>query len=203
VERAAQPAAGGLRIQARGRVERARPIDEDPGLDRGVQRVDPAETRLHERAARQPARADARRGLGAGEVVEGGVDRGRVAHRVASLYPAAASEVKRGDVSSVSKEGPMAYEGPRSYRPVIMGRRGASASTPPPATQAGLLAPQAGGNAVDAAVAVASTLSVVEPMMSGLGGDGFYHVFMRRTGEAVVVNGTGPAPRAATPERYR
>ncbi len=96
----------------------------------------------------------------------------------------------------------MAYEGPRSYRPVIMGRRGAVASNHPLATQAGLLALQAGGHAVDAAVAVAATLSVVEPMMSGLGGDGFYHVYGRRTGEAVVVNGTGPAPRAATPERY-
>ena len=82
-------------------------------------------------------------------------------------------------------------------------RRGAVAPNHPLATQAGLLITlQAGGNAVDAAVAVASTLGVVEPMMSGLGGDGFYHVFMAGSGEAVVVNGTGPAPRAATPERY-
>src|SRR5688572_33486375 len=95
----------------------------------------------------------------------------------------------------------VAFDGPRSYRPVIMGRRGAAASNHPLATQAGLLALQAGGNAVDAAVAVASTLGVVEPFMSGLGGDGFCHVFMRATGEAVVFNGTGPAPRAATPER--
>ena len=96
----------------------------------------------------------------------------------------------------------MAYEGTRSYRPVITGRRGAVASNHPLATQAGLLALQAGGNAVDAAVAVACTLGVVEPMMSGLAGDGFYHVFLRATGEAVVFNGTGPAPKAATPERY-
>jgi gamma-glutamyltranspeptidase/glutathione hydrolase len=96
----------------------------------------------------------------------------------------------------------MAYEGPRSYRPLIIGRRGAVASNHPLATQAGLLTLQAGGNAVDAAVAVAATLSVVEPFMSGLGGDGFYHVYVRGTGEAVVFNGTGPAPRAATPERY-
>ena len=96
----------------------------------------------------------------------------------------------------------MAYEGPRSHRPLIIGRRGAVASNHPLATQAGLLALQAGGNAVDAAVAVAATLSVVEPFMSGLGGDGFYHVYVRRTGEAVVFNGTGPAPRAATPQRY-
>ena len=71
----------------------------------------------------------------------------------------------------------MAYEGPRSHRPLIIGRRGAVASNHPLATQAGLLALQAGGNAVDAAVAVATTLSVVEPFMSGLGGDGFYHVY--------------------------
>jgi gamma-glutamyltranspeptidase / glutathione hydrolase len=96
----------------------------------------------------------------------------------------------------------MAYEGPRSYRPVIIGRRGAVASNHPLATQAGLLALRAGGNSVDAAVTVAATLSVVEPFMSGLGGDGFYHVHMRRTGESVVFNGTGPAPRAATAERY-
>jgi gamma-glutamyltranspeptidase len=96
----------------------------------------------------------------------------------------------------------MAYEGPRSHRPLIIGRRGAVASNHPLATQAGLLTLQAGGNAVDAAVAVAATLSVVEPYMSGLGGDGFYHVYLRRSGDALVFNGTGPAPRAATPECY-
>jgi gamma-glutamyltranspeptidase len=96
----------------------------------------------------------------------------------------------------------VAYDGPRSYRPVIMGRRGAVASNHPLATQAGLLALQAGGDAVDAAVAIGATLGVVEPFMSGLGGDGFYHVYRKSTGEAVVFNGTGSAPRAATPERY-
>src|SRR6185312_4883015 len=70
------------------------------------------------------------------------------------------------------------------------------------AAQAGLIALRAGGNAVDAAVATALALSVVEPMMSGLGGDAFYHVFDAKTGKAVVFNGSGPAPRAATPERY-
>ena len=83
-----------------------------------------------------------------------------------------------------------------------MGRRGAVASNHPLATQAGLLTLQAGGDAVDAAVAFGATLGVVEPFMSGLGGDGFYHVYRKATGEAVVFNGTGAAPRAATPERY-
>jgi len=90
----------------------------------------------------------------------------------------------------------------RCYRPLIIGRRGAVAANHPLAAQAGLLALRAGGNAVDAAVATALTLAVVEPMMSGLGGDAFYHVFDAKTGRAIVVNGTGPAPRAATAERY-
>jgi len=38
--------------------------------------------------------------------------------------------------------------------------------------------------------------------MSGLGGDGFYHLFMAKSGRAEVYNGSGPAPKAATPERY-
>lgn len=90
----------------------------------------------------------------------------------------------------------------RSYRPVIIGARGAVAANHPLAAQAGLLALRGGGNAVDAAVATAMTLAVVEPMMSGLGGDGFYHVYDGATGRAVVFNGTGPAPVAATPDRY-
>src|SRR5437667_7264294 len=90
----------------------------------------------------------------------------------------------------------------RCYRPLNIGRRGAVAANHPLAVQAGLLALRAGGNAVDAAVATAMTLAVVEPMMSGLGGDGFYHVYDQATGRAVVFNGTGPAPAAATPERY-
>ena len=90
----------------------------------------------------------------------------------------------------------------RSYRPLIVGRRGAVAANHPLATQAGLMALRAGGNAVDAAVATALALGVVEPMMSGLGGDAFYHVFDAKSGKSVVFNGTGPAPRGATPERY-
>jgi gamma-glutamyltranspeptidase len=91
---------------------------------------------------------------------------------------------------------------PRCYRALIIGRRGAVAANHPLATQAGLMTLRAGGNAVDAAVATAMTLAVVEPMMSGLGGDGFYQVYDQATRRAAVFNGSGPAPAAATPERY-
>ena len=92
---------------------------------------------------------------------------------------------------------------PRSHRPLIMGRRGAVATNHPLATQAGLDVLRAGGNAVDASVAICFTLGVVEPMMSGLGGDGFYHVAMNGSRDGLVYNGTGAAPEAATVERYR
>ncbi|BBK41351.1 gamma-glutamyltranspeptidase [Allostella vacuolata] len=91
----------------------------------------------------------------------------------------------------------------RSHRPLIMGRNGAVASNHPVATQAGLDVLRAGGNAVDAALATALALGVVEPHMSGLGGDGFYHAFDGRTGRSRIFNGTGAAPAAATAEHYR
>ena len=93
------------------------------------------------------------------------------------------------------------YPNPRSHRPLIMGRNGAAGANHPMATQAGLDALRAGGNAVDASVAISMALGVCEPMMSGLGGDGFYN--LHRPGQpGVVYNGTGAAPLAATAERF-
>ncbi len=92
---------------------------------------------------------------------------------------------------------------PRSHRPLIMGRRGAVATNHPLATLAGLDALRAGGNAVDAAVAISFALGVVEPMMSGIGGDGFYHVLPAGSAQSLVYNGTGAAPEGATVDRYR
>jgi gamma-glutamyltranspeptidase/glutathione hydrolase len=83
-----------------------------------------------------------------------------------------------------------------------MGRHGAVGANHPMATQAGLDVLRAGGNAVDASVAISLALGVCEPMMSGLGGDGFYHLFLAGPGRAEVFNGTGPAPAAATAERF-
>ncbi len=91
----------------------------------------------------------------------------------------------------------------RAYRTLIMGRKGAVGTNHPLATQAGLDSLRAGGNAVDAAVAISLSLGVVEPGMSGLGGDGFYQVHIAKTGLTRCWNATGAAPMAADPERFR
>ena len=70
------------------------------------------------------------------------------------------------------------------------------------ATQAGLDTIAAGGNAFDAAVAVSSTLSVVEPISSGLGGGGFFLLHDAKTGKRVFLDAREIAPEAATPEVY-
>ncbi len=90
----------------------------------------------------------------------------------------------------------------RTWRPVIMGLRGAVVSNHPLATQAGFDVLRAGGNAADAAVAVGTTIGVVEPHMSGVGGDGFFLVWDAAAGEGTVVTACGQAAATATPERY-
>ena len=91
----------------------------------------------------------------------------------------------------------------RAHRTPIMGRHGAVATNHPLATQAGLDVLRAGGNAIDATVAIGLSLSVVEPMMSGLGGDGFFQVHDAETGRTRCWNATGAAPFSATPDRFR
>ncbi len=90
-----------------------------------------------------------------------------------------------------------------AFRPVVMGTRGAVACGHPLAAQAGIRTLQAGGNAADAAVAIGAALNLVEPNMSGLGGDGFVMVFDQESNRVQVCNGTGAAPLRATAERFR
>ncbi len=88
-------------------------------------------------------------------------------------------------------------------RPVVMGRNGVVCAGHPLAAQAGVGVLQRGGDAVDAAIATAAALNVVEPNMSGVGGDGFIMVYRRAAGTVEVCNATGAAPYGADPELYR
>lgn len=69
-------------------------------------------------------------------------------------------------------------------------------------TRAGLDIIAQGGNAFDAAVAVSATLSVVEPISSGIGGGGFFLLHDAKTGRDVFVDARETAPAAATPAAY-
>lgn len=90
-----------------------------------------------------------------------------------------------------------------AHRPVIMGRNGMVCAGHPLAAQAGVSILQRGGNAFDAAIATAAVLGVVEPLMSGIGGDGFIMAYRASDDSLRVCNGTGAAPYAATVDRYR
>ena len=70
------------------------------------------------------------------------------------------------------------------------------------ATDAGHEVLAKGGNAFDAAIAVSSTLSVVEPISSGLGGGGFFLLHDATDDRDVFIDAREVAPEAATPAAY-
>ena len=70
----------------------------------------------------------------------------------------------------------------------------------PLAAQAGLRMLQAGGNAVDAAIATAAVMTIVEPCSNGLGSDAFCILWDGR--QLHGLNASGPAPAAWTPEYF-
>ncbi len=78
----------------------------------------------------------------------------------------------------------------------------AIASAHPDATRAGFEVLEKGGNAFDAAIAVAATLAVVEPTGSGLGGGGFWLLHRDSDKKQVMVDGRERAPAASTADMY-
>ena len=88
-------------------------------------------------------------------------------------------------------------------RSEVMATHGIVSTSQPLAAQAGLDVMKRGGNAIDAAVAAAAVLNVVEPQSTGIGGDLFAIVYLAREHRLVGLNASGWAPSGATPERLK
>lgn len=91
---------------------------------------------------------------------------------------------------------------PGPPRDVTMARHGMVASAHHLASDVGLEMLRHGGNAIDAAVAAAALLTVVEPRNGHLGGDTFMLIHLAAEGRVVALNGSGAAPAAATLDVY-
>lgn len=89
------------------------------------------------------------------------------------------------------------------HRPIVMTKRGLVVAGHHKAAEAGAAVLREGGNAMDAAVAAAATLTVVIPHMNSVGGDCFALWFDARRSYVAAVNGSGGAPCKATIEHYR
>ena len=89
------------------------------------------------------------------------------------------------------------------WRTLSMGTHAMVAAEHPLEARAGLHVLEAGGNAFDAAVAVFYMTGVVEQHQAGLGGDAFILAYSAKEKHVIFINGTGPAPKLATLERYR
>jgi len=87
-------------------------------------------------------------------------------------------------------------------RSVVRAQHGMVASSQPLASQVGLDVLKRGGNAVDAAIAMAAMLNVTEPMMTGIGGDAFAIIYWSKTKELKGLNASGRAPRSLTRDYF-
>ncbi|PPA70225.1 gamma-glutamyltransferase [Jeotgalibacillus proteolyticus] len=88
-----------------------------------------------------------------------------------------------------------------SQRQTVFAKRGMVATSQPLAAQAGLEILQKGGNAIDAAIATAAALTVVEPTSNGIGGDAFALVWAKD--KLHGLNSSGPAPKSISIEEMK
>ena len=110
---------------------------------------------------------------------------GAIVLSCAAASPAAASPAATASAVFITKQ------------PVAVGTGGAVASDDVEATSAGLDVLRHGGNAIDAAVAVAATLGVADPFVAGIGGGGYLVYYNARTQQVQTIDGRETAPALA------
>jgi len=97
---------------------------------------------------------------------------------------------------------PVAAPQANTMRPQVLGTRGIVAAGRHYSVSAGIRVMEQGGNAVDAGVASVFAAGVCEISHFGLGGEAPAMIYDAKTREIVVINGQGPAPKAATPQLF-
>jgi gamma-glutamyltranspeptidase len=88
-------------------------------------------------------------------------------------------------------------------RPLVSGRQAMVTSLEPLASMAGIEVLQHGGNAFDAAVAVAAAVTVVDPRMSSIGGNGFATIYVAKSKQVRALNFYDSSPCARKFRGYR
>ena len=120
-----------------------------------------------------------------------------IAALVVGAIAASSAQQNTDRVRALPGDRPAANTATRS---AVFGRNGMIATSQPLASAAGLKVLQDGGNAIDAAVTAAAVLAVVEPSMTGIGGDLFAIVYDAKTKTLHALNASGRSAYAAAPQ---
>ena len=114
----------------------------------------------------------------------------------------AAAPALAGAAPALAGAAPGAAPARAGKHPVAVGSGGAAASMDLTASRAAITVLKHGGNAVDAAVAAASTMGVTIPFVAGPGGGGFMVIYLAATHQIITINGRETCPAACTPGMF-